>query len=234
MGTELKTNMTEHTLKRFWGGNDRGACLIISAAGLIKVKGTVEDQMQVEGYIQLTMEEAAALRNDLGKFIIQEAKRRQALLKEKLEELKIEEKAVFHEVADLPVESMYDTPELIVRTVSQTCPKFRKRRNPMTKESIAADTDTVVVEIEVSTKNESTQSPYWVVFDFNNLPDEFIELPLYAKTRCMYKVLAGPFFSREEAERYYVSKLSSKNQDNIVIGCSCAPAGCQYSRKVSF
>lgn len=112
MGTEVKTKMENHTVKEFWGGDDRGVCLqITSVAG-------VDD----EGFVQMTMEEAAALCSDLGAFIKREAMRRQKLLREQLERMKLDERTVFNEVAELPDELMAG-PELAVMMVSRFCPK---------------------------------------------------------------------------------------------------------------
>ena len=122
MGTEITTKMSEHTAKEFWGGDDRGVCLQITAAGAFRVRKTIADQLQEEGFIQLTMEEAAALCNDIGGFVKREATRRQALLKAEIERAKIAEKTVFHEVASLPSDLMAG-PELAVLMVSRFCPK---------------------------------------------------------------------------------------------------------------
>ena len=122
MGTEIKTKMAGHTAKEFWGGDDRGVCLQVTASGPLRVRETIGDQLQEEGFIQLTMEEAAALCNDLGGFVKREATRRQDLLKAKIERAKIAEKTVFHEVASLPSDLMAG-PELAVLMVSRFCPK---------------------------------------------------------------------------------------------------------------
>ena len=82
--------------------------------------------MQEEGYIQLTMEEAAELCNDLNRFIKSEAVRRQTLLKDQLEQLKINERTVMHEVTELPP-ALMTGPRLVVEAVSQLCPKTSKK-----------------------------------------------------------------------------------------------------------
>lgn len=122
MGTEIKTKMTEHTAKEFWGGDDRGVCLQVTASKPLTVRETISEQIQEEGFIQLTMEEAAALCNDLGGFVRREACRRQELLKADIERLKIDAKTVFHEVAALPSDLMAG-PEFAVLMVSKLCPK---------------------------------------------------------------------------------------------------------------
>jgi len=122
MGTEIDTRMTEHIIKHFWGGDKRGCCLQVTAAAAVKVRDSIDEQIQEEGYIQLTMEEAAALCNDLGRFVCQEAQRRQALLREEITRTKIMERTVFHEVAKLPADLMAG-PELAVSLVSRFCPK---------------------------------------------------------------------------------------------------------------
>ena len=122
MGTKLNTKMTNHTAKEFWGGDDLGVCMQVTASSPLRVRETIGEQLQEEGFIQLTMEEAAALCNDLGGFVKREAKRRQALLKDEIAKAKVAEKTVFHEVAGLPSELMAG-PELAVLMVSRFCPK---------------------------------------------------------------------------------------------------------------
>lgn len=112
MGTEVKTKMENHTVKEFWGGDDRGVCLQITSI----------EAVDGEGFVQLTMEEAAALCNDLGAFIKREAMRRQKLLREQLAQMKLNERTVFNEVSELPDELMAG-PELAVMMVSRFCPK---------------------------------------------------------------------------------------------------------------
>ena len=113
MSTELKSEMTSHTATQFWGGDARGVCIQITS--------------NEEGFIQLTMEEAAALCNTLGLFIVDEAKRRQDLLKEELVQLKLDERTVFHEVIELDSGLMVG-PALAVTMVSKLCPKVRKEK----------------------------------------------------------------------------------------------------------
>ena len=122
MGKELTTKMSSHTAKEYWGGDDRGVCLQVTASGPLRVQGTAREQIQEEGFIQLTMEEAAALCSDLVGFVKREAMRRQALLKAEIEQAKIAEKMVFHEVASLPSDLM-GVSEPAVMMVSRFCPK---------------------------------------------------------------------------------------------------------------
>jgi hypothetical protein len=113
MSTEIETKMENHTLTEFYGGDEKGVCLQVT-------------QLQQEGFIQLTMEEAAALHSDLANFIRREARRRQELLKEHIKELKIAERAVFYEVLELP-NDMYLGSELAIGLVSKFCPKSRHK-----------------------------------------------------------------------------------------------------------
>jgi len=122
MGNEITTKMSAHTAREFWGGDDRGVCLQVTASAPLRVREAIGNQLQEEGFIQLTMEEAAALCNNLGGFIQREATRRQALLTAEIERAKITEKTVFHEVASLPSDLMAG-PELAVAMVSRFCPK---------------------------------------------------------------------------------------------------------------
>ena len=83
MSTEIETRMTEHTANEFWGGDDRGICLQVTEGNPEGLLGS-RDRIPVEGYIQLTMEEADALYIALGCYVKREATRRkmQTLLKE--------------------------------------------------------------------------------------------------------------------------------------------------------
>jgi hypothetical protein len=122
MSVDIDSKMADHTLVKFWGGVDKGFCLQITASEM-DVRDTVAEQLQEEGFIQLTMEEANALRNALGVFIREEAKRRQALLRRDLEGLKLVEKSVFNEIATLPDE-FFDTFEMATSLVAAYCPKI--------------------------------------------------------------------------------------------------------------
>ena len=122
MPVDIGSKMVDHTLVKFWGGDDKGFCLQVTASEM-DVRDTVAKQLQEEGFIQLTMEEANALRNALGVFISEEAKRRQALLRRDLERLKLVEKSVFNEIATLPDE-LFDTLEMSTSLVATCCPKF--------------------------------------------------------------------------------------------------------------
>ena len=123
MSNELETKMTDHAATEFWGGDKRGVCVQITAAN-INIRESVEDQLQEEGFIQLTMEEASALCNTLSRFVTKEAMRRQSLLIEQLKQLKNMEKTVFNEVAKLDPE-MLEIPLTAVDFVAKFCPKVR-------------------------------------------------------------------------------------------------------------
>lgn len=112
MSTELKTRMTKHSIVEFWGGDARGVC--------VQVTGD-------EGYVQLTLEEAAALCEALGGFIKREAVRRQKLLRDELEALRMAERTVWHEVAELPAE-LFEVPCCAVDMVARLCPKTKRAR----------------------------------------------------------------------------------------------------------
>lgn len=112
MSTQLQTRMRQHTAVEFWGGDARGACLQVTGA---------------EGYVQFTMEEAAALAEVLGAFIRGEAQRRQQLLREELDALRMAERTVWQEVAELPGE-LFEVPRVAVDLVSKFCPKAKKAR----------------------------------------------------------------------------------------------------------
>ena len=115
MGTEFKPDMENHALKQFWGGDTRGVCLQITSTTSI----------DGEGFIQLTMEEAAALCANLEKFIKEEAMRRQALLREQIKDMQDMEKTVFREIADLSP-NYIEINEIVVKFVSKFCPKVKR------------------------------------------------------------------------------------------------------------
>lgn len=121
MSTELKTKMKNHSLTQFWGGDERGVCAQISPNGPIKLHSDPLEQIQ-ENVIQLTMEEAAVLCEDLEMFVKGEANRRRRLLKSQIEQLKMADKTVFHEIVELP-DGLFDSRKLAVDMVSRFCPK---------------------------------------------------------------------------------------------------------------
>lgn len=121
MSTEIETKMQDHTLTRFWGGDHRGRCVQITVNKL-KIADSVDRQLQNEGFIHLTMEEAAALCNALAGFICEEAVRRQDLLRKQIEGLQEMEHTVFREVVQLPHE-LFTVPVTAVDMVAKFCPK---------------------------------------------------------------------------------------------------------------
>lgn len=121
MGTEVDTKMKSHILKQFWGGDKRGTCLQITST----------EAIDGEGFIQLTMEEAAILCNDLGAYVKREAIRRQELLRAQLEQMKLDERTVFNEVLELPSDLMAG-PEIVIEMISRFCPKTADRDSDTT------------------------------------------------------------------------------------------------------
>ena len=124
MTTELYTEMKDHSTTMFWGGEDKGMCLQITANSPIKIRDTVINQLQEEGFIHTTMEEAAKLLKTLNEFIYTEAIRRQNLLKEQIRNLQDIEKTVFNEIANLPTE-YFKGPDIAIDFVSMYCPKTK-------------------------------------------------------------------------------------------------------------
>jgi hypothetical protein len=124
MSSELETKMAGHTVVKFWGGDNRGVCLQITA-NPIKIAEDVLHQLQNPLFIQLTMEEGAALLDSLSEFVKEEALRRQALLKEEIADLKVFERTIFKEIADLQP-NFYEVYKLKIDYVSKFCPKVKK------------------------------------------------------------------------------------------------------------
>jgi len=108
MSTQLATKMKDHIAGTFWGGDDKGTMIQITA-----VNGP---------YLQFTLSESAALVNTLSEFITCECERRQGLLKQQIEDLKMDSKTVFAEIANLP-RSLLEVPTISVQMVEQFCPK---------------------------------------------------------------------------------------------------------------
>ena len=69
MSTRLKTKMKSHTIVEYWGGVVKGACVQITAKSPLRVHDTLAKQIQEEGFIQLTLKEAIALRDILDNWI---------------------------------------------------------------------------------------------------------------------------------------------------------------------
>lgn len=124
MGTEVETKMTEHLATHFWGGDDKGVCIQITASKPMKLCYTINEQIQQEGFVQLTMEEAAELCSVLNDFICEEARRRKDLLRDELKRIQLSTDTVFHEVMNLH-DDIFKVPNLAVLMVSKFCPKVR-------------------------------------------------------------------------------------------------------------
>jgi hypothetical protein len=70
MSTRLKTKMKSHTMQEYWGGVVKGACVQITAKSPLRVHDTLAKQIQEEGFIQLTLKEATALRDAPNNWIL--------------------------------------------------------------------------------------------------------------------------------------------------------------------
>ena len=78
------------------------------------------------------------------------------------------------------------------------------------------------IEIEVSEKNEATASPWWVIVDPKQMmkPD-----PYYV----MMSMVTGPFFSREEAQRFLDAKRH-RFTERAVVYCASGYDSYQYDQ----
>jgi len=110
MSTDIETKMKHHEATEFWGGDEKGKMLQITDA-------------ESNRYIQVDLSEATALANALSEFVTRECERRQGLLRKQIGALKIAEKTVYEEVANLP-RSMFDVQELAVLMVEKFCPTY--------------------------------------------------------------------------------------------------------------
>ena len=112
MSTEIESELKEHMLVEF-GKKDKGVCLQVT---------TIAPDEPQNGYIQLDLTEAAELAYQLGQYCEREAKRRQAILKEQIVEMKELEKTVYREVADMDI-GQYEVTKLMVSMVNSLTPK---------------------------------------------------------------------------------------------------------------
>lgn len=69
MSKTIKTNMLDHSVVEFYGGVSRGPCLQITSLKPIQVRDTLLEQLQNEGFIHLTLDEAIILRDVLTTWI---------------------------------------------------------------------------------------------------------------------------------------------------------------------
>ena len=120
MSTEIETRLTRHSLVEFWGGDKRGICLQVTCRSTLPPP----QRDREEGYIQLTMAEAAILAKQLADFALREAERRQGLLREQIKSLQDLERTVFGEVSAIRMAD-YAAQELSVALVDVYCPKVR-------------------------------------------------------------------------------------------------------------
>lgn len=67
------------------------------------------------------------------------------------------------------------------------------------------------LEIEVSEKNESTESPWWVIIDAREVEDP-------TNYHVVASMISGPFFSRESAQRHLNARRYAFG-DGAVVYC---------------
>jgi len=92
----------------------------------------------------------------------------------------------------------------------------------------------VKIEIEVSEKNESTASPYWMIIDPRLTESSiFAELAPDEKVNYISNMIDGPFFSREQAESVLNAERYNYGE-HAVVWCCCAKRGSQYRQQVRF
>lgn len=109
MSTEIKANLNNKIVIRFWGGDERGA--------MLQVTGN-------DGYVQFELKEAVEIVKVFSDFATQEAKRRQELLKKKVKEMQGLEKTIWEEVANLDKELLdIDARKIAIILVDKYAPK---------------------------------------------------------------------------------------------------------------
>lgn len=121
MGTEIETEMSTHSIKEYWGGDDKGVMVQVTANYPLPVDF---DSSQHENFIQLDLIEASKLCKSLNDFIVGECKRRQGLLEDQLKNLRFDNQTVFHEVLSLD-ESLFKVSNISVDLIDKLCPKTR-------------------------------------------------------------------------------------------------------------
>lgn len=114
MSKDIKTELRQHALCEFWGGNERGICAQVTA---------LYPSDSDNGCIQLDLKEAAELAYQLSQYCLREANRRQDLLRKQIEGLKEMEKTVFKEVSEIRLAD-YESQRFAVRFVNQFAPLF--------------------------------------------------------------------------------------------------------------
>lgn len=116
--------MKRHTIVRYWGGDDNGAMVQITAQFPHKnVRGDVVKEQDWEGMIRLTMAEAVEVIQTLSAFVSEEARRRHQLLVFEMEKHKELEKTVFSEVSNFNEWMLrIDAPSTALGMVDKVCP----------------------------------------------------------------------------------------------------------------
>jgi hypothetical protein len=137
MSTEVKTDMIDHTLVTFWGGDERGVMAQVTTSKPVpqppkelwnNPAECYKFDLQQEGFIQLTLSEAAALCNSLNDYVVEECRRRQDLLQKQIDELRMAQKNVFTEVASLTPD-LFKVSQLSTQIVDKFCPITKEKSN---------------------------------------------------------------------------------------------------------
>ena len=81
------------------------------------------------------------------------------------------------------------------------------------------------IEIEVSEKNESTRSPWWVIVD----PKQMMKPDCHA---VMIGMITGPFFSRESAQNHLNNRRHAFSK-RAVVYCASGCDSYEYDRAYS-
>ena len=125
----IETQMKHHTCAQVWGGNENGVTLQVTTSNgnYMRDPGGPEQQ---PGAIRLTLTEAAALIPVLQSFVTAEATRRQGLLHDKMDEIRLQIKGrmrtVFDEIESLDAAALKNCVEAI-QIIDTACPKTRKQ-----------------------------------------------------------------------------------------------------------
>jgi len=79
------------------------------------------------------------------------------------------------------------------------------------------------IELEVSEKNEATESPWWIIID----PRQMFALDCYT----VASMITGPFFSREEAQEF-LDRTRYNFSKHAVVYCHTGYYSDQYKQAI--
>ena len=117
MSTIFSTT-NRHSFTSFYGGDEKGRCLQITTLSPLRPSD------EGEGYLQLTLTEAAEVAYQIMRWVQKETARRRELLSEELEKLKLVDSRIFKEIRSFDDSVLACQINVdFVKLVDATCPK---------------------------------------------------------------------------------------------------------------